>query len=110
MLKIDEDLSDWLELSQDWEQSGLSQQEYCKSKGLSHSTFAQSRSKLMMKGLTKPCYKRSKCGKSPQAMRFLAVHIPTESISPRLVNTPEEDPRFIEVKLPHGIVIRIPTC
>ena len=59
MLKREVDLSEWQKLSDDWEQSGLNQKEYCKGKGISHSTFSQSRTKLMMKGLAKPYYKRS---------------------------------------------------
>ncbi len=109
MLKREADLSEWQKLSDDWEQSGLNQKEYCKGKGISRSTFSQSRAKLMMKGLAKPYYKRSKSAVNREALRFIPVNLPAENSPPQLLSPASCETSFIEINLPHGIVMRIPT-
>ena len=109
MLKRETDLSEWQKLSDDWEQSGLNQKEYCKGKGISRSTFSQSRTKLMMKGLAKPYYKRSKSAVNREGLRFVPVNLPAENSQPQLLSPASCEASFIEINLPHGIVMRIPT-
>ena len=92
-----EDPRDWLQISQEWEASGLSQKEYCASRQISRSLFTKSRSQLISKGLVTPFCKRAEC-EPAEGMRFVAIGLP------------ETAPAFIEIKLPHGIVMKIPTC
>ncbi|MCX7122886.1 MAG: hypothetical protein NTV32_04350 [Gammaproteobacteria bacterium] len=109
MIKREVDLSEWQKLSDDWEQSGLNQKEYCKGKGVSRSTFSQSRTKLMLKGLAKPYYKRSKPVVNREALRFVPVNLPAENSPPQRLGPVSCETNFIEINLPHGIVMRIPT-
>jgi hypothetical protein len=108
MLKREADLSEWQRLSEEWEQSGLKQREYCKGKGISWRAFSQGRTELIMKGLAKPCYKRRKPEINQEAMGFVPVSFPMESVlSQESLGACKA--RFIEINLPHGIVMRIPT-
>lgn len=97
---------DWLEISREWEESDLSQKEYCKLKGISWSLFNQSRTKLMAKGWVKPCYKQPKVKFAEERMEFIPVSLPGV-----LSEAPQSGKKdWIEIQLPHGIVLRIPTC
>ena len=97
---------DWLAISREWEESDLSQKEYCKSKGISWSLFSQSRTKLMAKGLVKPCYKQPKAKYPGGRMEFIPV-----SLSGAMSEAPNSGEKaWIEIQLPHGIVLRIPPC
>ena len=109
MLKREADLSEWQRLSEEWEQSGLKQREYCKGKGISWRAFSQGRTELIMRGLAKPCYKRSKLVGNREALRFIPVNLPGENSPPQLLSPASCEARFIEINLPHGIVLRIPT-
>lgn len=109
MLKIEADLREWQQLSEDWEQSGLSQKEYCERKGISFSAFSQSRSQLLKKGLAKRWDKHSKSVANQEAMHFIPLHLPTNAERPEQGGAPVESGNFIEINLPHGIVMRIPT-
>ena len=102
------DLGEWLKISKDWEGSILSQAEYCKLKGLSPWRFTESRTKLMAQGLLKPCYKQRKS--KPEPMRFIPVNLSGKAASPKWVAPEGAGQAFIEIHLPHGIVLRIPTC
>lgn len=109
MLKRESDLSEWQKLSEEWEQSGLKQKEYCKGKGISWRAFSQVRTELIMKGLAKPCYKRSKLVENREALRFIPIHLPGENSPPQRLSAASCEANFIEINLPHGIVMRIPT-
>ena len=109
MLKRESDLSEWQQLSDDWEQSGLNQKEYCKRKGISRSSFSQSRSKLLEQGLAKRCDKHSKSVENLEEMRFVPVHLPMDEALPEQADAAVGSANFIEINLPHGIVMRIPT-
>jgi hypothetical protein len=106
MLSAQVNSSHWLAISQEWEQSNLTQIEYCKSKGISRSYFTQQRTKLMAQGLLKPCYKQTKSKSPSPKMRFLPLTLAASDTLPQ----PKITPTFIEIQLPHGIVVRIPTC
>lgn len=84
MLKRESDLSEWQKLSEEWEQSGLKQKEYCKGKGISWRAFSQVRTELIMKGLAKPCYKRPKLVENCQALGLIPINLPGENM-PQLV-------------------------
>ncbi len=98
--------SNWLKISQEWEESDLSQVEYCKSKGISRGYFIRQRTKLMAQGLIKPCYKQPK-SKGKSRMSFIPMSLPLADVLPEPQKA-ESD--FIEIQLPHGVVMRIPTC
>ncbi len=101
MLKREMDLSEWQKLSDDWEQSDLPQKEYCKRKGISRSSFSQSRAKLVQQGLAKCYAKHAKTAEPQEAPHFVPVNFPEAAVTSSL--------NFIEINLPHGIVMRIPT-
>lgn len=97
---------DWLAISQEWAVSNLSQPEFCKRKNLSYRHFTENRGRLLACGLVKPCHKKPEVESAAQSMRFLPI---------RLEATPKQlessaAPKFIEIQLPHGIVMRIPAC
>lgn len=110
MSVTEETSSDWLKISQEWEESGLSQVEYCKSRGISRSYFSLQRSKLIAQGLIKPYYKRPQAKGILPKMHFVPVTLPVEGTSPELLSPTSLEASFIEIKLPHGILMRIPTC
>jgi len=109
MLKREVSLSEWQQLSDDWEQSGLNQKEYCKRKGISRSTFSQSRSKLLEQGLSNHCDKHSKSVANREEIHFIPVHLPVNAVSSEQEAPSVVKANFIEINLPHGIVMRIPT-
>ena len=100
-------VAEWLEILEDWEGSYLSQPEYCRSKGIDLWHFMESRKKLMGQSL-KQCRKQRKS--KPKPMRFIPVNLSAEDVSPKLAVPEEARQAFIEIELPHGIVLRIPTC
>lgn len=109
MLEENAELSEWMKLSQDWEQSGLDQKKYCARKGIRLSTFSRSRTKLILEGLIKPRHKHSKLAINREDMHFVPVNLPIENSSLQRANSSIEAHHFIEIQLPHGIVMRIPT-
>ena len=108
MLKREADVSEWQRLSEEWEQSGLKQEEYCKGKGINRRAFAQGRTELIMRGLARRCYRHQKPEMNREAMRFVPVNLPTENTPSERVS-PSCEVNYIEINLPHGIVMRIPT-
>lgn len=106
MLSTQVNSNDWLAISQEWEASNLSQPEFCKRKNLSYVEFTEKRGKLIARGLVMPCHKRPKFEDTTQSMRFLPINL---EAAPQQLESAAA-PKFIEIQLPHGIVMRIPTC
>ena len=98
---------EWLEILGDWEGSYLSQPEYCKSKGIDLWNFMESRKKLMGQDLKRSRKQRKS---KPTPMRFIPVNLSAGDAAPALPAVKEIEQAFIEIQLPHGIVLRIPTC
>lgn len=109
MIKKELDLREWQRLSEDWEESGLNQKEYCKRQEVSWNAFSQARTKLMMQGLAKPCYNNGKSRANQEALRFIPVSLAATEESARQKEVSVVKSSFIEINLPHGIVMRIPT-
>lgn len=106
MLSTQVNSNDWLAISQEWEASEVSQPEFCKRKNLSYAQFTGNRSKLIAAGLATPCHKQPIFQGTKPTMRFLPINL--EAAPQQLESSAA--PKFIEIELPHGIVMRIPTC
>ena len=90
---------DWLSIFDKWGQSSLSQKFFCKEQGLSYSQFYHQRRDLLSQGLVKNRrFERLK--KKSIEPSFIPVTL--ASPMPKVLKT-------IEIQLPYGIVLRIPT-
>ena len=98
--------SEWLGIFEKWEQSGLNQKAFCKLDGLKYSEFYGMRMELLSKGLIKSRQPAGLQGSSKAGL-FVPLSIAREpSVSePKGV----ADSSMMEVRLPNGIVLRIPT-
>jgi len=95
---------DWHEIIKSWEASGQSQRAYCQSHGLNYNQFRNWRHKGVKSGLFQSA--ASNIGKrSVEAPSFSEVEVVQQADS-----TVVSFEGVIEVKLPHGIILRIPTC
>ena len=79
--------SEWIEIFKNWEESGLTQKEYCDANDLSFHTFCTSRGKLNKKLKSSP--------------PFSAKVIPIELPKPMSASV-------LELRLANGTEIRIP--
>ena len=111
---MQEDLNYWLKVSKDWLASGLSQREYCKGAGINYRHFGEHRTLLIHQGLVESC-----SGKAVNNLPTIAIPVREDVVNflplstKALKLTPElterTRPQHIEIKLPFGIVMSIPT-
>ncbi len=95
--------AEWLKFFTECESSGLSQEVFCKQKGISYWKFYKQRRDLVKRGLLKPMRpvgaKTKKPAKEIKSQPFLPIQI---------TRAPQIQARMIEIQLPHGIILRIP--
>lgn len=91
------ELKKWQLLSQQWESSGLAQKIFCESKGISYSTFTNRRSKLIKQGLA-----------TSTTVDKTASNFSLDAFVPLVSKSDLADNRMIEIKLPFGIVLKVP--
>lgn len=96
---MEEAQQDWLSIFNQWKQSGLSQKNFCKAQGLKYSQFYRARIDFLKQGVIQSC--RPAELQKPLATGFLPISL-TSSVAAKT-------PGMIEIQLPHGIVLRIPT-
>ena len=98
--------TNWLRIFEEWEQSGLTQPEFCKSRGLSYSLFCSTRS-LMRKR------ERELARLYPEEVRlgdqdeFFAVTVERDPGAPAKPKKMSGNLKLeLEVALPYGVVLR----
>lgn len=89
----------WYSLLKEWESSGLTQEEFCKAKGVSISRFSHWRTKGIESGLFKP----ARVFKKETAKPLFS------SIDLSSLNSEKASKSMLELHLPHGIILKIPT-
>lgn len=92
----------WLSIFSRWEVSSLPQQEFCEAEGVSYSQFARKRAELLGRGLIAD-RKTRPLPKQKTAPMFVPVEVSGASASKADCHS------MIEIQLPHGIILRIPT-
>jgi len=98
--KLDE--AAWDQLVFDWQKSRLTQKDFCEAKKIDFGAFTYRRQKSVIYKKTKTLEKIA----APIASK------PSDLLADRFIKIlPEiqkQDSRFIELQLPHGIILRIP--
>ncbi len=95
---------DWEMLYGNWQKSGLSQRKFCESQGIEYKAFAYRREKASLAKRRADCAPPKESSASTPLPRFIPIEV-----SP--VKPVKKSPLFswIEIQLPHGICLRIPT-
>lgn len=95
---------DWDKIMEDWANSGLGQDEFCRRTGISYHTFARERVRRRKFGvdLPVPASKANTHTKKTCTGDFVPVSVQAHPIKPIVEDVPE-----IVVELPMGVVIRI---
>ena len=91
----------WLSIFSRWEVSSLPQQEFCEAEGVSYSQFARKRAELLYRGLIRDRKTKPLCKQA--AKMFVPIEVSEASPSKPSCHS------MIEIQLPHGIILRIPT-
>ena len=86
----------WAVLFAEWKSSKMTQKDFCKVKGLGFRDFIYRREKSFLNK------KRAEPKKSLPAPQFLKLE------SKPALEVRKSNPSFIELQLPHGIILRIP--
>ena len=93
-----EKVTNWGEINKSWQESGLPQQAYCEKNGIDYAYFCSWRSRQIQQGkLSSLRYKKGKI----KPLDFIPLSLKRSQAK-------EKIPGFIEICLPHGIVMRIP--
>ena len=92
----------WLSLVKEWEDSGLTQAEFCHQKDVKKVTFGYWRNKFIASGDVESKATKSTSLGSDAPSGFIPFNI-TSSTSNAEVNND-----IIEIQLPHGVILRIP--
>jgi len=90
----------WARLYKEWKNSKITQKDFCEIKGFELKDFIYRREKSAL------IKKKSEAEKSLSDARFLKLEQVPSGISATEVKT--QAPNFIELQLPHGIILRIP--
>ena len=92
--------SEWQSILQRWTTSSLSQHEFCKAEGITYSQFSKKRATIMSRAKGVNVDETQQ----PAPLKFLPIEVPQVKVEAksRVVS-------MIEIKLPHGIILRIPT-
>jgi hypothetical protein len=93
----------WLSTIKEWELSGLTQAEFCLQKDVKKVTFGYWRNKFIASGEVE-----SRATKSALDSKAVSDFIPFNITSSSIPNEDGGGNGIIEVKLPHGITLRIP--
>jgi len=98
-----EKVTNWEEINKSWQESGLPQQAYCEKNGIDYACFCSWRSRQIQQGkLNSLRYKKSEAAiKAQEKLDFIPLSL--KRSQPK-----EKSHGFIEICLPHGIVMRIP--
>ena len=88
---------DWENIIHSWEQSGKSQEDYCKENNITMGCFAYRRSKLR-KANKKP-------SKQERQSKFMAVNLVSKSPESHLEQKVKQT---IDIQLPEGMLIKMP--
>ena len=89
----------WEILYGNWKKSGLSQRKFCESQGIEYKSFAYRREKASLAKRRSESSRVLKCPEFTPMPKF----IPVEPAQKSPVSS------WIEIQLPHGILLRIPT-
>ncbi len=92
---------EWLSIVKEWEQSSLTQQEYCEQAKVKYWKFCEKRGQLIRRGLLNRSLPERRALLNRKA--FLPIELPKVT-QPKLAMA-----NMIEIQLPHGVVLRIPT-
>lgn len=98
----DIDEAAWAALYAEWKSSKMTQEDFCKTKGLGLRDFIYRREKSFLNK------KRAETKKSLSAPRFLKLESEVAPINTPVPEVKKQEPNFIELVLPHGIILRIP--
>jgi len=94
-----EKVVNWEEINKSWQESGLPQQAYCEKNKIDYACFCIWRSRQIQQGnLSSMRYKKAKI----KSLDFIPLNL--KKTQPK-----EKSHGFIEICLPHGIMMRIPT-
>ena len=119
--------TNWLKTFTDWEHSKLTISEFCETHEICKRHFARKRSEYIARGLVRSCRHNAPCHKgknkskkliTSQKLSFLPIsQTPSDklpdksltSLSKERINSPDRENKMLEISLPNGISIRIPT-
>jgi hypothetical protein len=87
---------EWQLLFERWKTSPLSQHEFCKAEEVTYGLFSKKRAILNRK-------MNQTLQKGPSTLPFLPMEVP-RYVAPKPLR-----PKMIEIQLPHGVVLSIPT-
>ena len=87
---------EWQSLFERWKTSPLPQHEFCKAEGITYGLFSKKRAILNRK-MNQPAQSNL------STLPFLPIEAPQYAAPKSLC------PKMIEIQLPHGVVLRIPT-
>lgn len=109
-----QDNLDWLEIFKDWEQSRLTIDKYCQSHKLNKNQFSMNRRRYIKKGLVESCQHNPPCHRGKKQQKSSAGlsgtgFIPISSIPVSDSSTKLSNAQLVEISLPNGILLRIPT-
>lgn len=96
----------WALISEEWEQSGLTQREFCERRGLSYSLFTSTRGLLRKRerALARLYSDRAQLGNEAEFLPVVIEGKPVAQAKPKKV-TSRREPE-LEVALPCGVVLR----
>lgn len=95
--------SDWYSLIVEWEQSELTQQDFCLKRNLNYNDFKHWRTKGISEGIftSSSRWRHSTSKSSTESLSF--TRLDREVSRPR-----ESDSKYMEVCLPYGITLKLP--
>ena len=97
----------WNQSIVDWEESGLTQTEFCTRNNLAYKEFVKQRCKAITAGKFK---KRLSSPKQAASILPAFSKLNFKPASPANRSGPIAKPLVIEINLPNGINLRIPAC
>jgi len=94
------DPSNWLSLYEEWKQSRITQRDFCQAKGIAYQDFVYQREKYLIS------QRKFELTQDFPAAGFIKLERdPVQIPAPELK---KQESSFIELVLPHGIILRIP--
>lgn len=95
----------WQEKVEQWSGSGLNMADFCRRLAISRKTFYRWRAKL------KPSADiQCKNNPSTSSCSVAALGFQELKLAETTFNETSSAQQFIEINLPHGIIIKVPTC
>ena len=99
--------SQWIELVKKWESSGLTQAQFCQSEAINYKDFLKWRKVWLKERL--PTTKMVKAAPITQVEDHELGFSPLQLSHQEVDSGRSDEPSMIEINLPYGIIIRIPS-